>query len=511
MTDDCSLKIDGVSKSYGAVRALQDVSFSVRRGTIHAVLGENGAGKSTLMKVIKGEVAPDRGTIALDGRVYERYETAYTRRLGVIMVHQELAVFDNLSVAENIFPDLRRFLRGGLIDAPRLRAEARRALASFDFALHPDTSMAQLTLGQKQLIEILRALNQPRKLLILDEPTSGLSSAEADRLMRILRKLADGGETILFISHRIPEILGACDAVSVLRDGRYIETFDCRHATEAELVNRMAGRELVLDTAARTASPATGEVVLDVRDLRVPGRLDGVSLSLRAGEVVGLFGLEGSGSSEVAPALFGLHVATGRLRVRGQEVPRLLPHELRRHGVGFVNTNRKDAGLFMRSSIAANISAPVLSNFCGLAGWLRGQEAVAFARGYMQRFSIKASGPDTPPCDLSGGNQQKVMLAAALADDPQVVLINEPTRGVDVAAKADIHRHLRGLARAGKGLLVMSSELPELLALCDRIVVMRSRRIVGDCALAQKQMDAETIMTHAAGHAPVAQEQGVPA
>lgn len=507
--NDCSLKIENVSKSYGAVRALQDVSFSVRRGTIHAVLGENGAGKSTLMKVIKGEVMPDRGSIMLDGQAYERYEPAYTRRLGVIMVHQELAVFDNLSVAENIFPDMRRFLRGGMIDADRLRAEARRALASFDFDLHPDTLMAGLALGQKQLIEILRALNQPRKLLILDEPTSGLSSAEADRLMRILRKLADGGETILFISHRIPEILGACDEVSVLRDGRYIETFDCRRATEAELVNRMAGRELARDTAVRTARPAKSEVMLDVRGLRVPGRLDDVNLRLHAGEVVGLFGLEGSGSSEVAPALFGLHVASGSLQVRGKDVPRLLPHELRRHGVGFVNTNRKEAGLFMRSSIASNISAPVLSNFSGFAGWLRRQEAVDFARSYMQRFSIKAASTETQPSDLSGGNQQKVMLAAALADDPQVVLINEPTRGVDVAAKADIHRHLRSLAREGKSLLVMSSELPELLGLCDRIVVMRSRRIVGDCALTQ--MNAETIMTLAAGHAPVAQAPGVAA
>ncbi|VTU38204.1 sugar ABC transporter ATP-binding protein [Variovorax sp. PBL-E5] len=507
--NDCSLKIANVSKAYGAVRALQDVSFSVRRGTIHAVLGENGAGKSTLMKVIKGEVAPDRGSIELDGQAYARYEPAYTRGLGVIMVHQELAVFDNLSVAENIFPDLGRFRRGGAIDAGRLRAEARRALASFDFDLHPDTLLSQLTLGQKQLIEILRALNQPRRLLILDEPTSGLSTAEADRLMRLLRKLADGGETILFISHRIPEILGACDEVSVLRDGRYIETFDCRRATEAELVNRMAGRELARDSALRAVRPAGGEPLLQASGLRVPGRLDDLSLRLHAGEVVGLFGLEGSGSSEVAPALFGLHVAKGEVQVRGQRVPHLLPHELRRRGVGFVNTNRKEAGLFMRSSIAANISSPVLARFSGPAGWLRRQEATAFARDYMQRFSIKAASADAPPADLSGGNQQKVMLAAALADDPQVVLINEPTRGVDVGAKADIHRHLRGLAEAGKSLLVMSSELPELLSLCDRILVMRSRRIVGECG--PGEMDPEAIMTLAAGHAPASPATGVPA
>lgn len=493
------LKIADVSKSYGAVRALQRVSFSVRKGSIHAVLGENGAGKSTLMKVIKGEVTPDAGSIELDGISYERYDPAYTRSLGVLMVHQELAVFDNLSVAENLFVNLERFRRGGLIDQRGLLEEARKSLAVFELDIDPSAPLSRLTLGQKQLVEILRALSQPRRLLILDEPTSGLSSAEAERLMELLRKLRDAGETILFISHRIPEILGSCDEVSVLRDGTYIETFDCRSTSSDELVNRMAGRELAAEIGQAHPHAVQEEVLLDVACLSVPRQLDDVSLRMRRGEVVGLFGLEGSGSSELAPAIFGLRNASGTVSVQGRALETLTPFAMRREKVSFVNTNRKEAGLFMRSSIVLNIASSVLSRF-SRRGMLRMDEAKAFAQQYMTRFSIKAASGSVAPSTLSGGNQQKVMVAAALADDPEVILINEPTRGVDVGAKSEIHRHLHALAGAGKGLLVMSSELPELITLCDRILVMRSRRVVGECSGAQ--MNQEAVMRLAAGSVP---------
>lgn len=498
------LNIANVSKSYGPVKALADVSFSVRRGSIHAVLGENGAGKSTLMKVIKGEVAPEAGQVRLDGVVYARYDPAYTRSLGVLMVHQELAVFDNLSIAENLFPDLGRYARNGAIDPRALQAAARASLATFDLELDPATPLARLTLGQKQLIEILRALAQPRRLLILDEPTSGLSSAEAERLMQLLGRLRDAGETILFISHRIPEILGFCDAVTVLRDGRFVETFDCRNVGEAELVRRMAGREMAAP-AARTQRAADAPVVLELDGLSVPNRLEGIDLQLRRGEVVGVFGLEGSGSSELAPAIFGMRHAAGTIRIGGQAVARVTPYDMRRRKVSFVNTNRKEAGLFLDSGIALNIAAPVLDRLGNRAGLLRMRDVRAFAHAYMRSFAVKAASGEVAPATLSGGNQQKVMVAAALADEPEIVLINEPTRGVDVGAKAEIHRHLRALAAAGKSLLVMSSELPELLGLCDRIVVMRSCRIAGQCE--GTRMNAEAVLQLAAGHI----QQGVPA
>jgi ABC-type sugar transport system ATPase subunit len=492
------LQIRNVSKSYGAVRALDGVSFSVRKGSIHAVLGENGAGKSTLMKLIKGELAPDSGQVRLDGADYARYDPAYTRELGVLMVHQELAVFGNLSVAENLFPDLERFRCGGLINTSALMSSARESLATFELDIDPAAPLSRLTLGQKQLVEILRALGMPRRLLILDEPTSGLSTVEADRLMQLLGKLRDGGETILFISHRIPEILSACDEVSVLRDGRYIETFDCRLASEDELVRRMAGREAVAPGVRRRDQVRRAGVALQVNGLSLPHRLDDIRLSVGWGEVVGVFGLEGSGSSELAPAIFGLRHASGSVTVGDVVVTRWNPYEMRRHKVSFVNTNRKEAGLFMHSSIALNVAAPVLTRFTSCFGLLRMGAVQAFARQYAQRFAIKAADTGVAPITLSGGNQQKVMVAAALADEPDVILINEPTRGVDVSAKAEIHRHLQALADAGKGLLVMSSDLPELISLCDRIIVMRARRIAGQCE--GDSIDPAAVMQLAAGH-----------
>lgn len=475
------LELAGVSKSYGAVKALSGVSFAVRRGEVHAILGENGAGKSTTLKIINGEVTPDEGEVRFAGDA------------DVAMVHQELAVFPNMSVAENIFVSAMP-RKGGRIDFHRMHARSAELLALFGLQIDTRQILSHLTPGQQQIVEILRAVQSDAGLLILDEPTSGLNNREAEVLLALVKRLRDGGHTILYVSHRLHEVLDIADQITVLRDGRFIDTLANEGLTEDDLIRRMVGRDL----GATVAGTSTiGPVALSVKGYGTSGHFAGMDLDVHEGEIVGVFGLEGSGAEEFSQALFGLTPATeGRLWLKGAEVRNPAPAALMQRGMSYLNGNRKDAGLYMDRSIADNISAPVLDRM-SRRGLVDARKVTARAEDDIRRFAIRVPGWQGLPKQLSGGNQQKVMFSACLANEPDVIVLNEPTRGVDVGAKAEVHDVARHQAGMGKAVVVFSSDLPELLRLSHRIVVMRGRRPAGE--VSGPAMTEEAIMALAAG------------
>ena len=488
-----TLSLSGVSKSYGAVKALRNVSFDVQKGEVHAILGENGAGKSTTLKIISGGVEPDEGTVKLSG--HDVKATAQSHG-DVSMVHQELAVFPNMSVAENIFLD--RMPRMGIrIDSARMNARASELLMLFGLQLDPRMLLGELTTGQQQIIEILRAIERNSSLLILDEPTSGLNNTEAETLMGLIKHLRAKGHTVLYVSHRLHEVLDIADKITVLRDGQYVDTLVNDNLTEDDLIRRMVGRDLALAEVAERNAPAETPVALAVDGLSLPGKFENMSLDVRQGEIVGVFGLEGSGAEDFSHALYGIELAIGgRIELLGKPVPHPAPAEMMLRGMSYLNGNRKQAGLYMDRSIADNVSAPVLDRVSRF-GLVNSGEIRARANADIKRFAIRVPSADGRPGELSGGNQQKVMLSACFASAPEVVVLNEPTRGVDVGAKAELHEAVRREAATGKSFLVFSSDLPELLRLVHRIVVMRSRRRVGE--VAGRDMSEEAVMALAAG------------
>ncbi len=495
---DNLVRLENVSKHYGRIEALKQVSFDIRAGEVHALLGENGAGKSTCMRIIRGETEPTSGDVYVRGERLTRFSPTIGDMLGIAMVHQELAVFNGLTVAENLLPKLPERTRFGFVDRGKLYEDAARRLKLFDLAVDPRQKMATLTPGQKQIVEILRAISDERSLIILDEPTSSLNAEETETLLGLIKTLRDGGTSILFVSHRIPEVLDLSDRITVLRDGHYVDTLDNQGLTEADLVSRMVGRELSeLHTARRYRDVAGGKTVFSAEKLSGVRGLQGAGFQASAGEVLGFFGLEGSGTAELSRLLFGLDEALdGTIAVNGEVVEQPVPKTMIENGVTYLNSDRSEAGLFKERSIADGVTAPILDR---LQRWslIRNSAVGNVAKGFLERFAIKAPTIGTPPSALSGGNQQKVMMAACLTPDPGVVIVNEPTRGVDVGAKAEMHRKLLELADAGTAILVFSSELPELISLCDRIVVMRSNRIVGE--LAGEEISENAVMTLAAG------------
>ncbi|MEI4472387.1 sugar ABC transporter ATP-binding protein [Frigidibacter sp. MR17.24] len=487
------LELEGVSKSYGAVQALRGVSFRVARGEVHAILGENGAGKSTTLKIINGEIEPDEGRVLVAGQATEARER---KRGDIAMVHQELAVFPNMSVAENIFVG-RIPLTGRRIDFERMHARARDLLRLFGLRIDTREILGSLTPGQQQIVEILRAVESEASLLILDEPTSGLNNHEAATLMGLIKRLRDDGQTILYVSHRLPEVLEIADHVTVLRDGQFIETLRNADLGEDDLIRRMVGRDLGPVAAAPRAAARDAPVLFAARGLSQADQFRDMDVEIRAGEIVGVFGLEGSGAEQFSQALFGIVPPTsGTIELKGRRVASVSPAALVRAGMSYLPGNRKEAGLYMERSIADNVSAPVLDR---LSRWgvVDARRVDAQAKDDIRRFAIRVPGPQGLPRQLSGGNQQKVMVSACLATGPEVIVLNEPTRGVDVGAKAEVHEAARAEAARGRAVLVFSSDLPELLRLSHRIVVMRGRRLAGEVAGAA--MGEEAVMALAAG------------
>lgn len=471
-----SLTLSGVSKRFPGVAALTDVSFEVRSGSCHAVCGENGAGKSTMGRIIAGLIEPDAGTIALDGKPVHFSGPREALAAGVAMVHQELAFCDNMTVGENLcLGSMPRRL--GFVDRPAMRARARALLERVGCRLDPTRAMQSLSVAEQQLVQIAAGVGAGARVIVFDEPTSSLGSAESERLFELMGALRERGITILYISHRMPEIHRLCDEITVLRDGRHVTTQPAAALDDAALVRLMIGRAVPEGVGA--SHRETGAERLRVEHLSRAGAFEDVSFSVRAGEIVGLAGLVGAGRSEVAQTVFGLaQPSEGRIWVDGREAHVRSARDAIRLGLGLVPEDRKLQGLILSMPAGENATLPTVDRFA-IRGWLRrGRERAAIGKLF-SRLGVRAA-PDVAAVTLSGGNQQKLVMAKWLAAESGILILDEPTRGVDVGAKAELHGWIAERAASGCAVLLISSELPELLSLSDRVIVLRAGRMAGE-------------------------------
>ena len=424
------LKISNITKTYGVVKALTDVSFSIRQGEIHTILGENGAGKSTLVKIIMGEAVPDTGTITLDGEQVKTYTPSAAQAMGIRMVHQELAVFENLSVAENVYPT-HDFIKGGRIDYKQLYAETARQLERFGLkTVKPEEQMGGVTLAGQQMIEIIRCIVANPKVIILDEPTSGLNDEEADRLMEILKRLKAEGMTIIYISHRLKEIMQISDRVTIMRDGQFVTTLiNDENLTENDLINNMVGRDLNLYSIKNSADVIKNdEVIFEVKNLAKAHALNPSDLQLHAGEILGIFGLEGSGVTKLSRMMYGLERKdSGEIFIKGEKLNKVTPKNMVDKHVMYLNNNRKVAGLLLDMPVTDNVSLPILGKVSNKLGFINNKERKRISTEYIKKFAIALPSLSTKPRKLSGGNQQKVMMSACLAPEP--LFPNERRKG----------------------------------------------------------------------------------
>jgi len=472
------IEFDGITKRFPGVRALDGVSFTIAEGSCHALIGENGAGKSTLGKILAGVYVPDEGQVRLRGRAIHAPTPLAARKLGIAMVHQELAFCPNLTVAENLcLGELPH--RYGWLDRRRLRDQARRMLAEVGSDLDVDLPMDRLSTGQEQLVQIAAALGTQARILVMDEPTSSLSVRETEHLFGLLGQLRQRGITILYVSHRLEEIFRLCDTVTVLRDGRHVATEPVAATHPERLIQQMVGREVQQYTSQHLQNEL-GEELLRVEDLCSPGKFRQISFTLRAGEILGFAGLVGAGRSEVALAIFGGDPnATGRVFVRGRPMPLGSIATALAAGIGLLPEDRKRMGLVLSMNCRENTSLAVLPRL-SVAGFVKRRQERALAQRYAEQLRVKTPSLEAGLEGLSGGNQQKVALAKWLARQCAILMVDEPTRGVDVGAKAEIHRLLDQLACQGLALLVISSELPEIMNLSRRIIVMRDGHMAGE-------------------------------
>ena len=472
------LQAAGLSKRFGVVQALDVVDLTVRAGEVHALVGENGAGKSTLINILAGVLRPDAGRIVLSGREV-RLRTAYeAAQAGVAAVFQELSLVGTLSVAENVLANRQPVNRLNLIRTAELRRRSRQALQVLDVDLDPDALVEGLSIAERQLVEIVKAVSASPRVLLLDEPTSSLTRRETEALFGLIRRLRGQGVAIVYISHHLPEVLELADRVTVLRDGRHVATRPAADIAENDLIRLMVGREL-RDIYGRRGLTERGAVPrLRVRDLSRPGAFEAVDLAVGAGEIVGLAGLVGAGRTELGRALFGAEpAASGRIEVDGQHVWPRTPTAAMSAGIAYVSEDRKEQGLYLRHTVRDNLVAPRLDRFSNRWGWMRDRVIDAYARRARERFGLVTPDVHQPVERLSGGNQQKVLLAAWIGIEPRVLIADEPTRGVDVGARTEIYGHLRDLTANGAAVLLISSDLQEILGMSDRIVVMRAGRI----------------------------------
>jgi len=495
MEPDRVLEVQGVVKTFPGVRALDGVRFDLHRGEVHALVGENGAGKSTLMHVLGGILQPDAGRILLEGQPVCFRNAHEAARRGIAVVFQELSLVRNLSVAENLFANRQPVRAFGFIDRARLHAQTRELLARFAMDVHPAALLKHLSIAQQQVVEILKAMSIRPKVLILDEPTSSLTAVDAEHLFRNIAALKAEGTSLIYISHHMPEIFRIADRVTVLRDGKYVDTRPVREVTEDLLVRLMTGRELTNVYGSRAA--AIGEAYYHVRRAGGEGFRD-VSLSLRRGEILGVAGLVGAGRTELGRALFGAEpLAAGEVELDGKPLRVRSPAEAIRNGIAYLTEDRKEQGLFLNRTVRDNCVAPSLGCFTGRLGWLNETAIDTFATDCRLRFNIVTPSIRRRVRTLSGGNQQKVLLAMWMGIRPSVLIVDEPTRGVDVGARSEIYALLRGLAAEGVGILLISSDLLEVLGLSDRILVMRQGRLAGE--FARDRATEEDVIACAAG------------
>jgi rhamnose transport system ATP-binding protein len=506
VTTSARAELRGISKRFAATQALDSVSLDLLPGEVHALVGENGAGKSTLVKILAGVHQPDSGTILLDSEPTQIHGPAHARSLGIAVVHQEPRLFPDLTVAENVFIGHAPAGPLGTIDWGGTRRAAQALFRELDVQFDVGAPVRGLSMADQQLIEIAKSLSVDARVLILDEPTASLSAHEVERLFTIVRRLRDRGVSILFVSHRLDEVFALCDRATVFRDGKHVITTATSELTTADLVRHMVGRAVSLFPKVETP---IGDVLLEVSGLTRVGVFRDISFSVRAGEIVGFAGLVGAGRTEVARVLFGVDQRDGgEIRLGGQPVDFASPSAAMHAGIAYLPEDRHQEGLVLDFTIAQNVTLPILPRlFPRLL--IRAFTERQVAHEYTEQFNVRMVGVDQLVGALSGGNQQKVVLAKWLASRPSILILDEPTRGIDIGAKVEVHRIISELAASGLGIILISSDLPEVLAMSDRILVLHEGRLTAE--IPRQQATEERVMFAATGSASVEGADGSPA
>ena len=502
MDHDNVLVMEHISKSFPGVKALNDVHLTVRGGTVHALMGENGAGKSTLMKVLIGMYIPDEGNITFLGNPVKIENTQQALKMGISMIHQELSPEPYMTVAENIYLGREPLGRFGLIDKKKMVADTRTLLERLEIKIDPNKVMRELSVANTQMVEIAKAISYNSSLIIMDEPTSAITEREVAHLFRMVRALKEQGVAIIYITHKMDEVFQIADDITVFRDGQYIATVPAAETNRNSLIAMMVGREL---TNLFPKEDATiGEVVLSVRNLTRNGIVHDVSFDLRRGEILGLSGLMGAGRTEVIEGIFGIKpIDAGEITINGQRVQIKTPGDAIKHGLALLTEDRKLSGIMGVLSVRDNMMIASLGSYTK-GGFLNMRIINQTCGREKSRLELKTPTMDQLIKLLSGGNQQKVLVSRWLLTTPDILILDEPTRGIDVGAKSEIHRLMSKLAQEGKAILMISSELPEILGMSDRVLVMHEGRISGE--FARKDATQESIMRAATGHAAALQQ-----
>ena len=491
---DVLVLMEGIDKSFPGVHALDQAKFELRAGEVHALVGENGAGKSTLMKVLAGVYSKDAGRIQYLGKEVEIHTPRAAQHLGISMIHQELNLMPHLTLAQNVF--IGREPRQGIrlmLNENRINAQTQELFDSMRLKLDPRTKVSDLTVARQQMVEIAKALSFNSQVLIMDEPTAALTEAEIEELFRMIRQMRDKGVGVVYISHRLEELKQITDRITVMRDGRYVDTVDAQTTTIDQIISMMVGRT-IYESAPEVPEHPSEDIALEVKNLNRGSVIKDVSFTLKKGEILGFAGLMGAGRTEVARAVFGADpVNSGDVYVRGKKVHIKHPRDAVRYGIGYLSEDRKRYGLALGMDVESNIVLASFQKFLGLLGVVNNRKMRQTGQQYVQALSIKTPSLQQRVKNLSGGNQQKVVIGKWLTADTDILIFDEPTRGIDVGAKSEIYRLLNDLAQQGKAIIMISSELPEILRMSHRIVVMCEGRITGELSAAEATQ--ERIMT----------------
>ncbi|MDY4770968.1 MAG: sugar ABC transporter ATP-binding protein [Lachnospiraceae bacterium] len=491
-----NIEMRGIDKSFGTNQVLKNAGFLLRDGEVHALMGENGAGKSTLMKILTGVYTRDAGTVIVDGKEVEYHNPQEAEKAGIVFIYQELNVMFDLTVEENLFMGKEITKGFGICDKKAMRKKAKEVLDMMGVDINPAAVMSELSVGQQQMIEICKALMVDAKVIIMDEPTAALTQSETDALFKVIHSLRKKGVSMVYISHRMEEIFELCDRITVLRDGSYIGTEEIKDIDMNDIVKMMIGREIGERFPARDVK--LGKEVLKVEKLTSPGVFHDISFSVRAGEVLGVSGLMGAGRTEIMQAIFGnFPLESGKIYIDGKETVIKNPEAAMKAGIGFITEDRKTEGLMLEKSIEENISLANLGKVSGKNHVLSSSAEGALVKKGIEEFHIRCFGPSHECGNLSGGNQQKVVLAKWIYTEPKILILDEPTRGVDIGAKKEIYSVINEMAAKGVAIIMVSSELPEVLGMSDRIMVVREGEVRG--IIGKEEANQQNVMTLATG------------
>jgi ribose transport system ATP-binding protein len=490
------LEMVDISKSFFGVKALENINIQAHAGKVLALLGENGAGKSTLMKILSGIYKKDTGKILIQGNEVNINGIRAAEDLGITIIHQELSMLPNMTVYENIFLGNEKVSGFGKLNKSEMKMQSAEMLKKIGCSVEPDTMVGKISVGEMQMIEIIKAVSKHSKIIIMDEPTTALTDVETQKLFEVIEKLKSEGIAIIYISHRLDEIFRICDDVTVLRDGKHIGSTKVSDVTKDQLITMMVGRELEEQFPYRKEE--TGKVVLKVENLSWKDKVKNVSFEVKSGEIVGFSGLMGSGRTETAKIIFGEYKKTsGNIYVDGEEVNVHSPKDAIKYGLAYLSEDRKKEGLILGMSVVENMTLSNLKNFEQAAFRLNKKDENNIAADYIKKLSIKTTGASQRIKNLSGGNQQKVIIAKWIMLSPKVLIIDEPTKGIDVGAKKEIYDVLNELKKAGKAIIMISSDMPEIVGICDRVIVMHEGMVTGE--LNREEANQENIMKLAVG------------